>query len=91
MVQTDSKIRKLTEKDQAIIGQLLVETLAGKISPKTRDAVYELGIPSELPDPYQHLISYAQGYALDNKSLARALQEELRGICVELLDPNYPE
>ncbi|HEX6270556.1 MAG TPA: hypothetical protein VFZ43_09990 [Anaerolineales bacterium] len=86
MVQTIHK-RELTAEDQRIIGQLLVETLSGKITEETWVALSKL---RDIPEPYGHLVRYAWGYGLDGKSLAHDLQEELRGICVELLDPNYP-
>lgn len=79
--------RKLTAEDERILGKLIVETLAGEIKEETWGALSKL---NNIPEPYGHLVRYAWGYGLDGKSLAHDLQEELRGICVELLDPNYP-
>lgn len=86
MAQTMQE-RTLTAEDHKIIGQLLVETLAGEISQETWDATYKLGDPREIPQPYGHLIGYTQGYALDGKSLACELQDELRIIGMELTEP----
>ena len=88
MVQTISK-RQLTTEDRRIIGQLLVEILAGGISEETRNEVHSLGDPLEIPEPYGHLIGYAQGYAFDNMRMAHDLQEEVRGICIELLEKKW--
>lgn len=88
MVQTIVK-RELTSEDLKIIGQLLVEVLDGEISAEMRKAVYRLGDPLEIPRPYGHLIGYAQGYALDNISMAHNLQEEVRGICIKLLEEKW--
>jgi hypothetical protein len=82
--------RELAVEEKKILGNMLVEALSGEISPNTRNELYELGDPANLPEPFGHLVGYAQGYALDNTTLARALTEEIRGACVELLDPNYP-
>ena len=87
MAQNMIQERPLTTEEKAIIGQLLVETLAGEITEVTWRALSKL---KDIPEPYGHLVRYAWGYGLDGKSLAHDLQEELRGICVELLDPNYP-
>ena len=89
MVQTKIEKRQLTGEDHAIIGKLLVEILAGEISPEMRKALYSLGDPLEIPRPYGHIIAYAQGYALDNMSMAQDLREEVRGICIELLDKTW--
>ena len=82
---------EMTTEQEIAIGHLLVEALAGEISPKTRTKIGEIEHPSDLPQPFQHLVSYAQGYALDNKSMALDLTEEIRGVCAELLDPNAPK
>lgn len=87
MAQNMIQERPLTTEEKAIIGRLLVETLAGEITEETWAALAKL---KDIPEPYGHLVRYAWGYGLDGKSLAHDLQEELRGICVELLDPNYP-
>lgn len=88
MVQTIIK-RELTPEDLKVIGQLLVEVLDGEISSEMRKAVYSLGDSLAIPRPYGHLIAYAQGYALDNTSMAHDLQEEVRGICIELLEQKW--
>src|SRR5512147_2412886 len=81
--------RELTLEDRRIIGQLLFECLSGEVSQETWDATYKLGDPLEIPEPYGHLIGYTQGFALSNRELARDLQEELRGICLELLEEKW--
>lgn len=78
--------RKLTAADLQAIGQLLVEILGGEISGGTRQAISELGDPREIPPPYGHLVEFTQSSILDNKELARALQERLRVICAMLLE-----
>ena len=78
--------RKLSAGDLHAIGQLLVEVLGGEVSSATRQAILELGDPREIPPPYGGLVEYAQGYTLDNKTLARDLQEHLRVTCVMLLE-----
>ena len=85
MAQVVNK-RKLTAGDLQAIGQLLVEILGGEISEKTRQAILELGDAREIPPPYGQLVDFTQGYGLDNKSLARDLQAQLRLICVMLLE-----
>jgi len=85
MAQVVNK-RKLTAGDLRVIGQLLVEVLGGEVSDKTRQAVMELGDPREIPPPYGQLVEYTQGYTPDNKALAHDLQEQLRVICVMLLE-----
>ena len=88
MVQTRTK-RPLNAEDHRIIGQLLFETLSGEISQETWDATYKLGDPLQIPQPYGHLIGYTQGYALSNKELAHDLQEEVRGVCIQLLEERW--
>jgi hypothetical protein len=85
MAQVVNK-RKLTGSDLEAIGQLLVEILGGEISPGTREAISQLGDPREIPPPYGHLVEFTQSSTLDNKELARALQEQLRLVCVMLLE-----
>ena len=84
MAQVVNK-RKLNASDLQAIGQLLVEILGGKISPETRQAIWELGDPREIPPPYGQLVESTQGSALEDKELAHELQDELRLICVMLL------
>lgn len=78
--------RKLTAGDLQVIGQLLVEVLGGEISGDTRQAILELGDARKIPPPYGQLVEYTQRYELDNKALAHDLQEQLRVICVMLLE-----
>ena len=85
MAQVVNK-RKLTAEDLQVIGQLLVEVLGGEISGETRQAIVELGDAREIPPPYGPLVEYTQGSVLDNKALAHDLQEQLRLICVMLLE-----
>jgi hypothetical protein len=85
MAQVVNK-RKLTGSDLEAIGQLLVEILGGEISPGTREAISQLGDPREIPPPYGHLVESTQGFTPDNKELAHALQEQLRLVCVMLLE-----
>jgi hypothetical protein len=85
MAQVVNK-RKLTASDLQAIGQLLVEILAGEISSGTRQTITELGDPREIPPPYGNLVEFTQGSVLDNKELAHQLQEQLRVLCVLLLE-----
>ena len=78
--------RKLTASDLQAIGQLLVEILGGEISREMRQAISELGDPREIPPPYGHLVELTQGSVLEATELAHDLQEELRVICVMLLE-----
>jgi len=84
MAQVVNK-RKLTASDLQAIGQLLVEILGGEISSATRQAILDLGDAREIPPPYGHLVEFAQGDMLDNKELARTLQDRLRVICTMLV------
>ena len=79
--------KQLTTEEKAILGKLLVEALTGEVTGQTRDAVATL---NDIPEPFGHLVRYTWGYGLDGLSLATDLTEEIRGVCVELLDPNYP-
>ena len=85
MAQVVNK-RKLTAGDLQLIGQLLVEVLGGEISGEIRQAILELGDAREIPPPYGQLVEYTQGYGMDNKALAHDLQEQLRVICIMLLE-----
>ena len=85
MAQVVNK-RKLTASDLQAIGQLLVEILGGEISAGTRQAITALGDPREIPPPYDHLVELTQASTLDDKELAHYLQEQLRLICVMLLE-----
>lgn len=85
MAQVVNK-RKLTASDLEAIGQLLVEILGGETSIETRQAIAELGDPREIPPPYDHLVEFTQASTLDDKELAHYLQEQLRLICVMLLE-----
>ena len=85
MAQVVNK-RKLTAGDLQVIGQLLVEILGGEVSGETRQGIGELGDAREIPPPYGQLVEYTQGYVLDNKALARDLQDQLRVICMMLLE-----
>jgi hypothetical protein len=84
MAQVVNK-RILNASDLQAIGQLLVEILGGEIRRETRQVILELGDPREIPPPYGQLVESTQMSALENKELAHALQEELRVICVMLL------
>lgn len=85
MAQAVNK-RKLTASDLEAIGRLLVEILGGEISAGTREAISQLGDSREIPPPYGPLVEFTQGSTLDNKELAHQLQEQLRVICVMLLE-----
>lgn len=76
---------RLSTEARAAIANLLVETLEGKISQETRQAILDLGDPLNIPLPYGHLVGYTQGYMMDNVKLAKDLLDELRIICMELL------
>jgi len=77
---------RLSTEARAAIANLLVETLEGKISQETRQAILNLGDPLNIPLPYGHLVGYTQGYMMDNVKLAKDLLDELRIICMELLE-----
>ena len=76
---------RLSTEARAAIANLLVETLEGKISQETRQTILDLGDPLHIPLPYGHLVGYTQGYMMDNVKLAKDLLDELRIICMELL------
>ena len=76
---------RLSTEARAAIANLLIETLEGKISQETRQAILDLGDPLNIPLPYGHLVGYTQGYMMDNVKLAKDLLDELRIICMELL------
>jgi hypothetical protein len=84
MAQVVNK-RKLNASDLQAIGQLLVEILGGEVRRETRQAILDLGDAREIPPPYGRLVESTQASTLDDKALARALQEELRVICIMLL------
>ena len=77
---------ELSSQARATIANLLLETLEGRISQETRQAMLDLGDPLNIPLPYGHLVGYTQGYMLDNIKLAKDLLDELRIICMELLE-----
>ncbi|RIK32506.1 MAG: hypothetical protein DCC56_01480 [Anaerolineae bacterium] len=76
-------IPELTAAQKQIVGSLLVEILQGEISHETRKAIAGIKL-DEIPEPYQHLLSYTQGWVQDNVKLAHELRGELRYICEEL-------
>ena len=76
---------RLSTEARAAIANLLIETLEGKISQETRQTILDLGDPLNIPLPYGHLVGYTQGYMMDNVKLAKDLLDELRIICMELL------
>lgn len=76
-------IPELNTLQKQIVGSLLVEILRGEISHDTRQAIAGLQL-DEIPEPYQHLLSYTQGWVQDNAKLANELRGELRYICEEL-------
>ena len=77
---------QLSTEARAVIANLLMEILEGKISQETRQAILDLGDPLNIPLPYGHLVGYTQGYMMDNVKLAKDLLDELRIICMELLE-----
>ena len=81
MVQT---IQELTSATRGTIANLLFEILQGEISEPTRRAIADMNDLQQIPEPYHHLLSYAQGASVDGKELAKLLLEELRDICAEL-------
>ena len=76
----------MTASDLEKIGQFLVEILGGEISSETRQRIAELGDPREIPPPYGPLVEFTQGSSLEDKELAHALQEQLRVICIMLVE-----
>lgn len=76
-------IPQLNTTQKQIIGNLLVEILQGEISDLTRQAIAGIKV-DDIPEPYQHLLSYTQGWVQDNVKLAHELRGELRCICEEL-------
>jgi hypothetical protein len=88
MVQTIEK-HELTTDEQAAIGKLLTETLAGEISQETMDAVRKLDL-EHIAGPYRHMIYYADANH-DGKQWAEALQDELRIECMRLEEPRWTE
>lgn len=74
---------QLGTQQKEIIGNLLVEILQGEIGDLTRQAIAGSKV-DDIPEPYQHLLSYAQGWVQDNVKLAHELRGELRYICEEL-------
>ena len=83
MVQVSTQ---LSTQTRAAIANLLLETLEGRITQDTRQAILDLGDPLYIPLPYGHLIGYTQGYMMDNVKLAKDLRDELRIICMELIE-----
>jgi len=77
---------QLSTEARAVIANLLMEILEGKISQETRQAILDLGDPLNIPLPYGHLVGYTQGYMMENVKLAKDLLDELRIICMELLE-----
>jgi hypothetical protein len=74
---------QLSTQQKEIIGNLLVEILQGEIGDLTRQAIAGSKV-DDIPEPYQHLLSYVQGWVQDNVKLAHELRGELRCICEEL-------
>jgi len=81
---------QLSTEARAAIANLLIEILEGKISQETSQAILGLGDPLNIPLPYGHLVGYTQGYMMDNVKLAKDLLDELRIICMELLEEQPP-
>lgn len=76
-------VPQLNTGQKQVIGNLLVEILHGEISEETRKAVAGIKV-DEIPEPYQHLLSYTQGWVQDNVKLAHELCGELKSVCEEL-------
>jgi hypothetical protein len=76
-------ITQLNTRQKRIVGNLLVEILQGEISHETRKAIAGIKL-DDIPEPYQHLLSYTQGWVQDNVKLAHELRGELRYICEKL-------
>jgi hypothetical protein len=74
---------QLNTTQKQIIGSLLVEILQGEIRHETRKAITGIKL-DEIPEPYQHLLSYTQGWVQDNVKLAPELRGELKYMCEEL-------
>ena len=73
----------INAEQKQIIGNLLVEIILGEISNETRQSIASIKV-DDISEPYQHLVSYTQGWVQDNVKLAHELRGELRCICEEL-------
>jgi hypothetical protein len=82
--------QSLTATETAVLGKMLVEILSGNLTDDTLQEVRRL--PKEaMPEPFRDLAKQAGGSATTGEPLVHAMLIELRGVCSELLDPNYPQ
>ncbi len=72
----------LTAAQKRVLGRLLVQTLEGKITDRTRKQVCALA-SKDFPEPFHHLVSWIQGSSQSNAELTKSLLEELQIICKE--------
>lgn len=79
----------MTEQAQATIGRLLTAILSRSVTEELRNELAQLQ-DQHIPEPFDHLVKAVGGDARTGDELAEVALIELRGICNELLDPNYP-
>jgi len=73
----------------AVLGKMFVEILSGNLTDATLEQVRDLP-KEEMPQPFRDLAKQAGGSSITGDKLTRTMIIELRGLCEELLDPNYP-
>lgn len=72
----------LTAAQKRVLGRLLVQTLEGRITDRTRKQV--CAMPSkDVPEPFHHLVSWTQGSSQSDAELTKSMLEELLIICKE--------
>jgi hypothetical protein len=78
------KIQPLTENETAVIGKMLIEVLGGEVKQETIEAVRSLDL-ERIGEPYRHMVYYTDTDN-DGKRWAKTMQDELRIVCMELLE-----
>ncbi len=73
----------LTAAQKRVLGRLLVQTLDGKITGRTRKEVCGM-LSKDFPEPFHHLVSWTQGSSQSNAELTKSMLEELQIICKEV-------
>ena len=88
VINTDTHLDTQTA---AAVGKMLVEALSGNLTNETVEQIRYLPIDIEaVPQPFKDLMKQAGGSASTGKELTHIVLQEIQGICMELLDPNYP-